>query len=54
MTEAERFQKAVKAILAVPSERAAEINRETEAAYASATKDPRKRRKDRSDDESAK
>ena len=39
MTDAERFEKAMQAILSVPPERAKEINRLTEADYAAAAID---------------
>ena len=45
MTDAERFQKAMQAILSVPPERAEEIKRETQTAYVAATKDRQKDQK---------
>ena len=43
MTDAERFQKAMQAILSVPPERAEEINRQTRAEYEKGRSEPDRR-----------
>ena len=43
MTKAERFQKAMEAILSVPPERSEEINRQTRAEYENRKSHPERR-----------